>query len=90
MLIGGHMNDMIELDETHYVCVPYFLPNTEAIESIKDSNCVKYTFEELEEQRGSHPNLKKMWDIVSVWQALCERGGKTANTPHSDWCPAYE
>ena len=90
ILMGMQMHDMIELDTTYYVCVPYYLPDVEAIESIELSGCDRYTLEDLEKQKGSHPNLQKMWQAVSVWNASCECGGRAAGTSHSTWCPAYE
>lgn len=82
------MNDMVELDGTRYVCVPYFYPDEEALEIIKSSGCETYTFETLTEMKGSHSNLYKMWEAAGKYRSICECGAE-AGEPHWMFCPAF-
>lgn len=83
--------DMVEVNNTYYFCVPYFLSDADVAKNFENGEYTeKYTIEDLREKRCAHRNLNLMWEAVSKWRSSCECGGDATSGTHSRWCPKYE
>jgi len=92
-IISGQDFDLIELDSTYYVFVPNVYDNNEIVDKFNSGEYIeKYTYEQVEELRGSHENFMVLYGLLQKLKAKCECGSDSVPSTqglHDWWCPRY-